>query len=51
MTGTIVKINDDKTTILTEENNVIEMNSLFLPVKLGAGDHVELQDNKIVLRC
>lgn len=50
MTGIIMKINDDKTTILTEENDIVEMNSLFLPLKLNTGDHVEIQDNKIVLR-
>jgi hypothetical protein len=50
MNGMIAKVNDDKTTILTEDNRVIEMNSLFLPVKYNTGDWVELEEDKIVLR-
>jgi hypothetical protein len=50
MYGRITNIGEEATTILTEENRVIVVNSLFLPVRLKSGDTVELDDDKIVLR-
>jgi hypothetical protein len=50
MYGRITNIGEEATTILTEENRVIVVNSLFLPVQLKSGDTVELDEDKIVLR-
>lgn len=50
MYGKIAKIGEEITTIMTEENDVIEMNSLFMPVMFKTGDTVEIEDGKIVLR-
>ncbi|TDT58401.1 hypothetical protein [Fonticella tunisiensis] len=50
MTGVVIKMEEDITTILTDDNRLLEVNSLFLPVKLGTGDRVEIDGNKIVLR-
>jgi hypothetical protein len=50
MIGKITRIGKDVTTIFTEDNKVVEVNSLFLPVKYKLGDSVELEENRIVLR-
>lgn len=50
MYGRITKIDDEFTTILSEENKIIMVNSLFLPVQLRSGDIVEIDEDKIVLR-
>lgn len=50
MYGRIAKIDVETTTILTEENRIIKMNSLFMPLMLKLGDIVEIQDDRIVLR-
>lgn len=50
MYGKITNIGEETTTILTEENRVIEVNSLFLPLQFKSGDMVELEEDKIVLR-
>ncbi|MDF2673742.1 MAG: hypothetical protein K0R09_2007 [Clostridiales bacterium] len=50
MYGRITSIGEEATTILTEENRVIKVNSLFLPLQFKSGDMVELEEDKIVLR-
>jgi hypothetical protein len=50
MIGKITRIGKEITTIFTESNQVIEVNSLFLPLKFKQGDSVELEENRIVLR-
>jgi hypothetical protein len=48
--GRISKIDKDLTTIITDDYEVVQVNSLFLPLKLKKGDYVELQDNRIVMK-
>lgn len=48
--GRITKVEKDITTIVTDEYRVIQMSTLFLPVKLSQGDRVELDGDRIVLR-
>lgn len=50
MYGRIAKIDVETTTIFTEENKIIRVNSLFLPLKLKTGDVVEIEEDRIVLR-
>lgn len=50
MYGRITNIGEEATTILTEENKVIVISSLFLPIQFKSGDMVELEEDKIVLR-
>lgn len=50
MQGRITDIGEESTTILTEENKVILVNSMFLPIRFKSGDMVELEGDKIVLR-
>lgn len=50
MYGRITSIGDEATTILTEKNRVIVINSLFLPVQLRSGDIVEIEEDRILLR-
>ena len=50
MYGRIAKIDVETTTILTEENRIIRMSTLFLPLKLKSGDIVEIEEDRIVLR-
>lgn len=50
MIGKITNIGEEITTIFTEDNQIVEVNSLFLPIKFKTGDSVELEDNRIVLR-
>lgn len=51
MKGRIVTIEKDKTTIVTEDKKIIEVNTLFMPLKFVSGDFVEIEDNNIVLRA
>lgn len=51
MTGVILKIDDNIATVLTEDNRLIEINPLFLPLKFKTGDSVELEGEKLVLRA
>jgi hypothetical protein len=50
MIGKITRIGKDVTTIFTEDNKVVEVNSLFLPVKYKLGDSVELEDLEQAIR-
>lgn len=50
MYGRITRIDEESTTILTEENKVIVVSSLFLPLRYKLGDIVEIDSDKIVLR-
>lgn len=50
MHGWILKMENDITTIITEDNSFLLLNTLFIPVNLKSGDPVEIEDNKIVLR-
>jgi hypothetical protein len=50
MYGRIIKIDKETATILTDENRVIVVNPLFLPINFMSGDIVELAGDKIVLR-
>jgi hypothetical protein len=50
MEGRIVSIGDDVTTIVTSDKKILELNSLFTPIKLVPGDFVEIEDNKIVFK-
>jgi hypothetical protein len=49
MQGRITNIGSKTTIIITEENTIVLVNSLFLPIKFKQGDIVELEDNRIIL--
>lgn len=50
MEGRIVNIGEDVTTIVTSDKKIIELNSLFIPIKFVPGDFIEIEDNKIVIK-
>lgn len=50
MYGRIAKIGEESTTIMTDENDVIVVDSLFMPISFKTGDLVEIEGGKIVLR-
>lgn len=50
MYGRIAKIDEEATTIMTDEYDVIVVDSLFMPVGFKPGDIVEIEGGKIVLR-
>lgn len=45
-----MKIESNITSILTSDNQLVEVKTPFLPINLKAGDSVELQNGKIVIR-
>jgi hypothetical protein len=50
MEGRIVNIGEDLTTVVTQDQKILEFNSLFIPIKLVPGDFVEIENNKIVIK-
>lgn len=49
MNGTISKIEKNKTIIIAEDDSIITVNTLFLPIRLREGDTVELEDGRILM--
>lgn len=50
MEGRIVDIGKDITRVVTQDKQILEFNSLFIPIKLVPGDFVDIEDNKIIIK-
>lgn len=50
MLGRIIKVENDITKIIVEDNSIISVKTDFLPLNKTTGEYVEVVDGKIVLR-